>query len=244
MDTLPNVNTRRGGKDPSHIGLTSNVSPKVQSPQAENSHTGVSSFFVPKPNGKWFALRATYGRNQMACEELNKKEIQTYMPMHKVAKIISGKKRFVKEPLLPNIIFAYGTREEMETFVKQPAVTARYLKYYLNKTKPIELTTGLHPPLVVPDTEMCNFIRLTSVDNEHIMAIEPSRCHYRSGDTVRIIKGQFKGIIGKVARAAGQQRIAIEIGGLCTIVTAYIPSDFIEPISKGNHDKADNTKTI
>ena len=100
MDTLPNVNTRRGGKDPSHIGLTSNVSPKVQSPQAENSHTGVSSFFVPKPNGKWFALRATYGRNQMACEELNKKEIQTYMPMHKVAKIISGKKRFVKEPLL------------------------------------------------------------------------------------------------------------------------------------------------
>ena len=50
MDTLPNVNTIRGGSRPSHAGLTSDVSPEVQSPEAENSHTGVTSNFVPMEN--------------------------------------------------------------------------------------------------------------------------------------------------------------------------------------------------
>ena len=77
MDTLPNVNTRRGGNNPSHAGLTSNVSPKVQSPEAENSHTGVTSDFVPKENHEWFVLRATYGRSEMACNELRGKGILT-----------------------------------------------------------------------------------------------------------------------------------------------------------------------
>ena len=76
MDTLPNVNTRRGGNKPSHAGLTSNVSPKVQSPEAENSHTGVTSDFVPKENHEWFVLRATYGRSEMACNELREKGIK------------------------------------------------------------------------------------------------------------------------------------------------------------------------
>ena len=33
MDTLPNVNTRRGGNNPSHAGLTSNVSPQSSKPR-------------------------------------------------------------------------------------------------------------------------------------------------------------------------------------------------------------------
>ena len=45
---------------------------------------------------------------------------------------------------------------------------------------------------------------------------------------VRVIKGDFTGVIGRVARASGQQRIAIDIDGLGTFVTAYIPNDFIQ----------------
>lgn len=48
MDALPNADIRRGGKNPSCAGLTSSTSPEVQSHLTENSHTGVSSNFVPK----------------------------------------------------------------------------------------------------------------------------------------------------------------------------------------------------
>ena len=35
---------------------------------------------------------------------------------------------------------------------------------------------------------------------------------------------------GKVARVAGQQRVVIELPGVCLVATAYIPTAFIKPI--------------
>ena len=60
------------------------------------------------------------------------------------------------------------------------------------------------------------------------MTVTPAMCHFKSGDVVKVIDGDFKGVVGKVARVAGQQRIIIEIEGLCMIATAYVPSAFIE----------------
>lgn len=44
--------------------------------------------------------------------------------------------------------------------------------------------------------------------------------------TVRVIDGVFTGVVGKVARYHGQQRVAIIIVGLLTTVSAYVPSAF------------------
>ena len=47
---------------------------------------------------------------------------------------------------------------------------------------------------------------------------------------VRIIEGDFKNFVGRVARFQGQQRVGITIEGLLTVATAYIPTAFIKPI--------------
>ena len=77
---------------------------------------------------------------------------------------------------------------------------------------------------------MMNFIRLTSIDNEHIRLVNPEQCYYKSGDLVKVIEGEFTGIEGRVARVAGQQRVVVELSGICLITTAYIPSAFIQKI--------------
>jgi transcription antitermination factor NusG len=77
---------------------------------------------------------------------------------------------------------------------------------------------------------MLNFIKLTSVKSEHIKLVEPELCHYKSGDKVRIVEGDFEGVVGRVARIAGQQRVVVEINGLCMVTTAYIPSAFLEAV--------------
>lgn len=203
--------------------------PEVQSHQTKNSHTGVSSNFVPKEKKQWFVLRATYGRTEKALQILKAANVETFLPMHYVFRDIDGKRKLVQEPLLPNIIFVRMTREETRRFVKEPAPTASWLKYYTDKTKPIEKTTGLNPPIVVPDNEMQNFMKITSVNSEHIMVLPPERCHFKSGDLVMVIDGAFAGVIGRVARAAGQQRVVVELEGLCNVATAYIPNDFMIP---------------
>lgn len=228
---LPNADTRRGGKNPSSAGLTSCTSPRSsESSDGELPYRG-SLDCVPSGKKVWYVFRATYGRAAMACVEIQKKDIETYIPMTVVKKEINGKKKLVQQPLLPNLVFAYMTYEQSLEFVKEPARTASYIKYYTDKTKPIIEETGLNPPMIIPDNEMKNFINATSVPSEHSGMMPKERVHYKSGELVRVIKGDFTGVIGRVARASGQQRIAIDIDGLGTFVTAYIPNDFIEKIA-------------
>lgn len=87
---------------------------------------------------------------------------------------------------------------------------------------------GKHPPLTIPFTAMINFIKATSTSNEHVRIVSSEQCHYKSGDLVKVIDGEFEGVTGKVARIAGQQRVVVEISGLCLVATAYIPTDFIK----------------
>lgn len=230
MDALPNADTRRGGENPSCAGLASCTSPKVQSQETKNSNTGVSSNCALEGKKQWYVLRATYGRTEKALSYLRAKNVETYLPMHNVIKEINGKRKHISEPMLPNIIFAYMTREKTHEFVKEPALTAKWLKYYTDKTKPLEKETGKNPPVTIPDNEMLNFIKLTSVNSEHIMVLPTERCHFKSGDLVRVIDGAFTGVVGRVGRAAGQQRVFVVLEGVCNVATAYIPNDFIQKI--------------
>lgn len=205
-------------------------SPKLKAPQAPQDAQKGNPRTLSKDRPQWFVLRATYGRWKKAVDLLEDNDIETYVPMHDITKLINGKRRTFHEPLLPDIVFARLSRTMAEQFVKDPAPSSKWLKYYTDKTKPLENATGLNPPIVIPDNEMLNFIKATSVPSEHSGMISKERVHYKSGEFVRVIKGDFKGVIGRVARASGQQRVAIDIDGLGTFVTAYIPNDFLEII--------------
>lgn len=61
MNALINAHTLRGRSRSPYAGLTSNVLP-----EAQRSHTGVSSDYVQKANHEWFVLRVTYNRTQKA----------------------------------------------------------------------------------------------------------------------------------------------------------------------------------
>jgi hypothetical protein len=120
MNTLSNVNDRRGGTNPPNDGLTSNVILEVQSHQQdENSNTGVFSLYVPIENHQWFVLRATYNRVEKNIETLEKNVAHVYIPKHYVIQNNNGKKKRVLEPLLPNLVFVYSTQEYLEKLFRE-----------------------------------------------------------------------------------------------------------------------------
>ena len=227
MNTLSNVNDRRGGTNPPNDGLTSNVILEVQSHQLdENSNTGVSSLYVPIENYQWFVLRATYNRVEKDIDTLKKSVAYVYIPKHHVIQNKNGKKKRVLEPLLPNLVFVYSTQSHLEELFRKEN-DLNHLRFYRDKTKVVSQQDEKHPPVVVPYYERLNFIRLTSVESEHIKLVEPENCHYKNGDKVLIVDGDFTGVEGRVARVAGQQRVVIEMKGVCIVATAYIPSAFL-----------------
>lgn len=202
------------------VGLASGA-PSI----GQNSTVGVSVENTLEESLKWYVLRATYGRQQKAYDAITAEGVRCYMPVRRVVKEIQGKKKKVTEPLVPNLLFAYATAEQINAFVKD-SPSMQFVSFYYDHFH--TNAYGKNPPLTVGDAEMHNFIRLTSIDNEHICIVPQERVHFKRGEKVRIVAGEFEGIVGKVARVAGQQRVVVELKGICFAATAYIPSAFIE----------------
>ena len=224
MSTLSNVETRRGEANPSSIRLAPDAYP-----EAKSSKTGESVRYVPDPNKHWYVFRASRGREDKAFDFMVEDGTFCYIGKRYERKIIRGKERKILRALIPNLVFAFTTEEQAEQYVKRtPSLS--YLTYYYNHFEIDDLDGSKNPPLIVPIREMEKFIITTNKHNEHLRFIEESQCHYKSGDIVRVVDGEFKGVEGRVARVAGQQRVVISLANIGLISTAYIPKAFIRVV--------------
>ncbi|MDY4653643.1 MAG: UpxY family transcription antiterminator [Prevotella sp.] len=218
MNTQPDVDIRRGD-EPQRFGLTATAIP-----EANGSQTGVSVENAQSETKQWYVLRVSYGRSEKANELLKAKGIETHLPLHTTYKEMNGKRIKQRLPLLPNILFAKTTLSVLEQFLKSSPDLNFITFYYDHFNKKPD---GKNPPLVVPKESMDNFIKLTSIDDEHILLIDKVNGTYKQGDYVRIIDGPFKGIEGRVTKITGQKRVIVELPGLCSVATAYIPKVFL-----------------
>ena len=83
-------------------------------------------------------------------------------------------------------------------------------------------------PLIIPDCQIESLKIVCDSQAEDIIIVSSDVKKFESGQTVRVIAGAFKGVVGKVARYQGQQRVAVIIEGMLTIASAYVPSAFLE----------------
>ena len=231
--TSQDVCTEGSGEFPPCAGLTSNALPEAQSAfSAESSQTGVSTRNAPiasKPKMQkeddiphWYALRTTYGREKKAYDYMTAKGITAFYPTTNVVKLIKGKRKVVTESRLPNIFFAYGTEEQLKTFVYDNPFLRFYYRH-VHVGRRIDKR-----PLIVPNYQMesLKIICAANTDNT-IVSLEKVQ-KFEKGQLVKIVDGAFKGVVGKVARWQGQQRVGVVVDDLVTVVTAYVPSAFFE----------------
>ena len=236
--TSKDGHTLGGGEFPPCAGLTSNALPEAQSTiSAESSQTGVSTknaLLATKPKVQretdiphWYALRTTYGREKKAYDYLTAKGITAFYPTTNVVKLIKGKRKNVTESRLPNIFFAYGTEEQLQEYVYDN-VNLPFLRFYYRHYH--EGSKIKKTPLIVPDNQMesLKIICAADADNTFVSLVKVPK--FEKGQMVRVIDGVFKGVIGRVARWQGQQRVGVVVDDLVTMATAYIPSAFLEQI--------------
>ena len=222
MSTLSNVETRRGEAKPPSVRLAPDTIP-----EAKSSKTGVSVRYVPDRNKSWYVFRASYGRENKALDYIVEDGTFAYIAKRYARKTVNGKQKKVLETLIPNLLFVYTNEEKADEYIKNtPALS--YLTYYYNH---FELDDDQkNPPLTVSCKEMENFIIATCNKSEHLKFVDESQCHFKGGEIVKIIDGNFKGVEGRVARVSGQQRVIVTLTNVGLVSTAYIPTAFIQVI--------------
>lgn len=196
---------------------------------SENVGNGVSVRSVPTENEQWFVLRVSYGRILKAKTFVEAKGLEYYIPLRYKEIKKQCKKRIIIEPLLPSFIFIHTTEEQIEALLHDNKIVANesrpLLSYYFDHTIHRQDNPDRNPPLTIRDEAMSNFIRLTSIKSPHIIPITSDNIQFKLGDMVIVTEGEFKGIRGRVARIAGQQRVVIEIFEEFFVATAYIPKN-------------------
>ena len=198
-------------------------------PEAKSSKTGASVRYVPAADRQWYVLRIKYGQAQAVADAII--EDGTYVYLAKVWKDVRNKETGKKQrKLFPfmNILFVYAAAQETEQYVKDSSVS-KYTTYYYNHFATDG--NGQNPPLTVSSKDMEPFVRLTAIQDEHVMEVDIMKCRFVSDDIVRVTFGPFEGITGRVARVARQNRVVVYIKGLeSCITTAYIPPYYLEKV--------------
>ena len=234
--TSQDVCTEGSGEFPPCAGLTSNALPEAQSVvSAESSQTGVSTKYAllaTKPKAQreadtphWYALRTTYGREKKAYDYLTAKGITAFYPTTNVVKLIKGKRKVVTESRLPNIFFAYGTEEQLKEYVYDN-VNLPFHRFYYRHIH--EGNRIIKTPLIVPDYQMESLKIICAADADNTIVSLVKVPKFKNGQLVKVTEGAFKGVVGRVASWQGQQRVAVVVEELVTVVTAYVPSAFLE----------------
>ena len=208
-------------KDENCTGLASFAFPK-----AKSSRTGVSVEYIPFQDKQWYVFRIKYGKAQTVADAII--EDGTYVYLAQVWKDVvnkeTGKKQRKLFPFM-NLLFAYVTDQEAEKYVKD-SPQSRYTTYYYNHF--VTYYDGKNPPLTVSSRDLEPLVRLTALQDEHVMEVDIKACKFVSDDIVRVTFGPFKGIRGRVARIARQNRVVVNIKGLSSgLTTAYIPPCYL-----------------
>ena len=202
-------------------------------PSILNNRGGVSVENVPDKNRQWFVLRVLYGRIIKAKAFVEAKGFECYVPLRYKEIRKQGKKRIITEPLLPSFLFVHASAERVDSLLQDKNIKAfenrTLLRYYYDHTSHCENAPTKNPPLIIADTAMDNFIRLTSIHNPHIIPVTSDNIKYKLGDEVVITEGEFKDIHGRVTRIAGQQRALVELFDGYLVATAYVPKNAMKP---------------
>ena len=198
-------------------------------PSIQECIDGVSVENVPSENKQWFVLRVSYGRIVKAKAFVEAKGLECYVPLRYKEILKQGKKRIITEPLLPSFLFVHASAEQVEALLHDNKVVANesraLLSYYFDHTTHRQGNPDRNPPLTIRDEVMNNFIRLTSIKNPHIIPVTSNNIQFKLGDNVVVMEGEFKGVHGRVARIAGQQRVVVELFDECLVATAYVPRE-------------------
>lgn len=171
---------------------------------------------------KWFVLKASR-REKAAQAALQEAGIDHYLPTHQVAEERCGQKRLVERPLISNMLFAQGTHERINSFVRQHD----YIHFAYRREG-----AGFCI-LEVPDAEMETFRQAVTCMAGDLTYYHPNEVSLHRGTKVRIVGGNLDGYEGIILRDKKEaaEMFYIDFPLLGSLGTHVAP-DFIQIITE------------
>lgn len=174
----------------------------------------------------WYPMRVTYGREVKVKEALDDLHIENFLPMHyELVDPGDGNKRRMLTPAINNLIFIHDSRDRI-TELKTTKREFQPLRY-ITKRFAESIADNI---LTVPDSQMQNFMRVASVQDDSVMFLETGDYINKIGQRVQITEGYFAGVEGVVKRIKKNKHVVVQLEGLAAVAITYVPATCLREI--------------
>jgi transcription antitermination factor NusG len=176
----------------------------------------------------WFPMRVTYQREMKVKAELDRLEIENFIPM--TYQFTESRKQGDTElrrelvPAINNLIFVHSTKERISE-LKVSNELLEPLRYMIDQT-----AGEAHTIMTVPDKQMENFMRVASVTDDTVMFLDETTIVGKEGKRVEIMGGPFEGVTGVIRRVKRCKRVVVELEGITCVAIAFVPVGLLKEI--------------
>ena len=178
----------------------------------------------------WYPMRVAYGDERRLLhikEKLEEEHLKTYLPMRYLYEKTDDwdvRQRLV--PAIYGLIFVYST-QSLITELKMTRREFQPLRYFSNQFS----EAGDDHLLTVPVRQMENFIKVTSVKDDHLVYLDYNGDFLlKPGKKVRITDGPFKGAEGEIKRIKKSQCVVVQVDGVAAVAITFVPKAWLELI--------------
>lgn len=161
-------------------------------------------------SNNWYILYTFPNLEKKICKELTKKRIESYLPLQKVIRQRSDRKKELQIPMFPNYIFINTTEKDRFKLLDIGGII-RYITF-----------DG--KPAVVSKEEISHIKKFEETSFE----VEP---HLVSGDQVLITEGPFTGMKGKLFYKKGKERVGIHLNAINHSVSIEVCSSILRKVN-------------
>ena len=174
----------------------------------------------------WYPMRVTYGREVKVKQALDKLGIDNFLPMHyELVDPGDGNKKRMLVPAIHNLIFVHDSREDI-TLLKTTRREFQPLRY-ITKHFAESVADNI---LTVPETQMRNFMRVASVQDDSVIFLDNSDYLSKVGRRVLITEGYFAGVEGVVKRIKKNKHVVVQLEGLAAVAVTYVPASCLREL--------------
>jgi len=144
---------------------------------------------------KWYALYTKSRHEKHVNSQLQEKNIESYLPVRKVLRQWSDRKKWMEQPLFSSYIFVHATDKE-RLIALQTYGSVRFVGFN-NRAVPVresEISMIRRILKEQPDVESCNPLNV--------------------GDRIEIVQGPLIGIQGNLEEIRNTQRVVVSIDSI------------------------------
>lgn len=168
----------------------------------------------------WYAAQTLYCREERVASFLEEKGLNCFIPMRYQERVdLDGKKERILAPAVHNLIFIQKTFDDRELderkagcpyplFVIRNRDTRKYYE--------------------IPEAQMVEFRAVCDPNYEGTLYVDSETAEARPGQQVRVIRGTFAGLTGKLVRYKNRSYVVVTLATLGVML--HIPKWYCERV--------------